>query len=1049
MVSRMKTEISDKSIRYEGDKTVFIDYSDPENIYSYYRWDEKGRAIEKAGLCCGIQSTLVYDEDNNVIKRIDANGNSTTYTYDERGNMLSLTDPNGFIERYTYDADFNQVSSFTDKNGNSYSYSYDGNGNLLEINGPIGFRNTYTYDKHGWITKTIDANGNTMFTFYNPDGTTQKVLDAAGYTTSYTYDICGNIISKTDGRGNTTTFFYDQNNRNTSVIDALGNTTSYSYDNLGNIVRKKNAKKQIYTYSYDALGNILKRVDPQGGIYKYTYDGRGNIIMVKDPIGNLQTIKWNENNRMIAYTNGEDETTSYDYDANGNLVKIFHPNGNVETYEYDSLDRIVQLSDNMGILVRYTYDNNGNILTETDGLERTKSYVYDELNRRIEEMLPSGVSAKYTYDSNSNLIIFTDPKGNSTYYTYSSLNKILSHTDALNAMTKYEFDGNGNLVKILDAKGNPTTYTYDALDHITAITFANGLSLQYTYDELGRIIASKDRAGHGFKYTYDKLGNFITKTYPDGTYDSFTYDGKSRLLSAINKNATVSFSYDRAGRILSESLNGKVTSYSYDVASGRRFLTYPSGMKVVERRNARNLIHSILQNGREVAMMEYNVSGQKNKQLFANGITTKYGYNENGWLRSIKSDQDIIAFVMDYDFIGNINHRQDLLNINLSESYDYDDIGQLTSFKRGTIVDKTYQFDILGNRVKVIENGITTNYKSNNVNAYTHITGGLNLTPQYDENGSLTNDGNHTYVYDFNNKLISVDNDVVTYKYDALGRRIAQNSTLFFYAGDQMVEEIIEGVSTSYLYGNRIDEVLQMKRGEDEYYYHSNHLGSIVALSNSDGMLVERVDYDVYGKPIFKNAIGNIQEKSSINNTILFSGREYDEKIGIYYYRSRFLHPDLGRFMQKDLYTYIDGMNDYSYVTNRVISYFDPFGTKTVPGPNMVAKGAGGLLIGVGIVALAPVEIPVVAGAAIVFGAAGIGAIWGTLEDEGRPTPRNPFDGLGNQDYQLSDDDIHQLMESCCKRNGYTSGSAFNSCMSGQNCCTPYGVMQSYYRHKY
>ena len=96
----MKTEVSDKSIRYDGDKTVFIDYTEPQNQYSYYRWDDKGRVIEKVGLCCGIQSTLEYDEDDNVIKRTDANGNVTSYTYDDRGNMLSLTDAMGNTERY-------------------------------------------------------------------------------------------------------------------------------------------------------------------------------------------------------------------------------------------------------------------------------------------------------------------------------------------------------------------------------------------------------------------------------------------------------------------------------------------------------------------------------------------------------------------------------------------------------------------------------------------------------------------------------------------------------------------------------------------------------------------------------------------------------------------------------------------------------------------------------------------------------------------------------------------------------------------------------------
>lgn len=922
MVSRLKTDVSDKSIRYDGDKTVFIDYTAPQNQYSYYRWDDKGRVIEKVGLCCGIQSKLEYDEDDNVIKRIDANGNATTYTYDDRGNMLSLTDAEGNTERYTYEENFNQVTSFTDKNGNSYRFSYDSKGSLTSITGPLGFSNSFTYNDKGWPLTTTDANGNVTLTTYNNDGTTERVMDAAGYYTSYTYDGCGNIITVTDGRNNVTTYAYDKNNQITSQKDALGNTTTVSYDKVGNIVRVKDAKSQIRAYTYDALGNVLTQTDPQGGVHTYTYDGKGNVLSVKDPIGNTQTFTWNEKNKLLTQTNAAGETTTYDYDAKGNLISVFQPNGNVLQYFYDNLDRIEQLSDNMGLIAKYTYDGNGNQLTVTDGLDRTMTYTYDALNRRTTEALPSGATTKYEYDGNSNLLIVTDAKGNATTYTYSSLNQQLTHTDALNAKTQFEYDANGNLAKATDANGNATTYAYDALNQNTAITFANGLSLQYTYDELGRVVASKDRAGREFKYAYNPLGNLLTKTYPDGTTDKYTYDGISRTLSAINKDATVNFTYDNAGRLLSETLNGKVTSYSYDVAAGKRTLTYPSGMKVEEHLNARDLITSILQNGEEVVTMAYNAAGQKTTQGYANGITTTYGYNENGWLSSIVADHDIMNLQMTYDPIGNMTERKDMLDNTRTESYGYDVISQLTSFKRGTTVDKSYQFDLLGNRVKVLENGIATNYTSNNVNAYTSITGGLNFTPQYDDNGNMLNDDKHTYAYDFNNKLVSVDETVGTYKYDALGRRIAKNNTLFYYVGDQMVEEITDGATTSYLYGNNIDEALQMKRGDDVYYYHANFVGSIMAITSKQGDNIESIDYSAYGMPSFFKNGEKIQE-SSINNTILYAGREYDMGCSVYYERARILHTSIGRFMQKDPIQYLEMTEDYVYARNSPIVLHD------------------------------------------------------------------------------------------------------------------------------
>lgn len=952
MVSRMKTDASDKSIRYEGDRTVFIDYTAPKNQYSYYRWDKKGRVIEKVGLCCGIQSKLEYDDDDNVVKRTDANDNVTTYTYDEHGNMLSLTDAMGYSERYTYSNDFNQVTSFSDKNGNSYRFSYDGNGNLTSLSGPLGFSNTFTYNEKGWPVTTTDANGNVTRTTYNADGTTASVMDAAGYATSYTYDIAGNILTLTDGRNNTTTYAYDKNNRITAQTDALGNTTTLSYDKAGNVVRMRNARNQITAYTYDALGNILTKTDAQGGTATYIYDGKGNVVSVTDPIGGKQTFTWNEKNKLLTQTNAEGETTSYDYDAKGNLTAVFQPNGNVINYLYDRLDRIEQLSDNIGVIAKYTYDGNGNQLTVTDGLDRTMTYTYDALNRRTSEALPSGATTSYTYDGNSNLLTVKDAKGNTTAYTYSSRDEQLTHTNALNAKTQFDYDGNGNLTRATDANGNATSYTYDPLNQNTAITFANGASLQYGYDELGNMVMSKDRAGNEFKYTYNALGNLLSKAYPDGTTDSYTYDGISRMLTAVNKDATVKFAYDLTGRLLSETLNGKTTGYSYDVAGGKRTLTYPSGMKVEEHLNARNLITSIFQDGDEVVTMEYNAAGQKTRQTYANGITTDYGYNENGWLSTIKDDHDILNYAMTYDAVGNMTERADLLNANRTESYGYDVISQLTSFKRGSTIDKTYEFDLLGNRVRTLENGVVTTYASNNVNAYTNISGGLNFQPQYDGNGNMLNDDNHQFTYDYNNKLVCVDNNAGTYKYDALSRRIAKNNTLFYYVGDQMVEETTGGVTTSYLYGNDIDEALQMHRGNNTYYYHTNHLGSTMALSDASGKIAEAIAYDVYGNPTFADASGNAIDKSAVGNNILFTGREYDAEAGIYYFRSRSQHPRAGRFMQKDLLMYVDGMNDYAYVSNRIIGMIDYFGLSGIDGiggpdgnsysPNLFKPKGGG-----------------------------------------------------------------------------------------------------------
>lgn len=926
MASRLTTSVFDKSIRYDGDKTVFIDYTEPANQYSYYRWDDKGRVVEKVGLCCGFQATLEYDEDDNVIKRTDANGGISTYTYDDRGNMLSATDPMGYMERYTYDHTYNQVLTYQDKSGNQYSFDYDFKGNLTGINGPEGYSNRFSYNERGWQVTSTDANGNVSRTNYNPDGTTSYILDAAGYTRSFGYDTYGNIITATDGNGNATSYTYNANNQLLTQTDALGNTTSLSYDKLGNIVRVKDAANHITCYTYDAVGNVLTRTDAMGNVTRLTYDGKGNVVSATDALGRTTVMTYNDRNKILSQTNPAGERTSYDYDRAGNLIAVFLPNGNDVYYDYDLNNNLIEVEDKLGLIVSYAYDGNGNQISVADGLGRMVKYVYDGLNRRKSETLPSGATTSYTYDGNSNLLSITDALGNVTGYTYSSLNQQLSHIDALNATTTFEYDGNGNLIKATDARNNPTVWTYDVNNRNTEISFANGTSLQYSYDNLGNVTESRDRAGNVTKYSYDMLGRLLSKIYADKSEDTFSYDAVGQMLTANNKDAEVSFSYDMARRMLSESLNGKVTQYSYDVANGLRGYVYPSGMKVEEHLNARDLISSVMQNGSEVVTMDYNPAGQKVSQTYANGITTDYEYNENGWLSRIADNAQVIDLAMAYDAIGNIIQRKDGIDPAQTEVYGYDAISQLISFKRGTSVDKTYEFDLLGNRVRTVENGVITNYTANKVNAYTSVSGGMTFTPEYDGNGNLLNDDKHTFVYDLNNRMVSADNNAVTFKYDALGRRIAKNDITYFYVGDQMVEEYDkDNLTSSYLYGDNIDEALLKTRNDNSYYYHTNHLGSTMAITNAESKLIERAEYDVYGATTFFSESAEMA-LSSIGNNILFTGREYDSELGIYYFRARSQHPYMGGFMQHDALMYVDGLNDMSYVGNMVVLYIDPFG---------------------------------------------------------------------------------------------------------------------------
>ena len=106
----------------------------------------------------------------------------------------------------------------------------------------------------------------------------------------------------------------------------------------------------------------------------------------------------------------------------------------------------------------------------------------------------------------------------------------------------------------------------------------------------------------------------------------------------------------------------------------------------------------------------------------------------------------------------------------------------------------------------------------------------------------------------------------------------------------------------------------------------------------------ERVSYSPYGAPSFTDTVGNATPASSVGNSILFTGREYDAITGTYYFRARTQHPALGRFMQKDPLMYVDGMNDYSYVGNSAINYVDSSGFAKIKAVVSVTKAGWKLM---------------------------------------------------------------------------------------------------------
>jgi len=75
----------------------------------------------------------------------------------------------------------------------------------------------------------------------------------------------------------------------------------------------------------------------------------------------------------------------------------------------------------------------------------------------------------------------------------------------------------------------------------------------------------------------------------------------------------------------------------------------------------------------------------------------------------------------------------------------------------------------------------------------------------------------------------------------------------------------------------------------------------VVALSNNNGILTERYEYDVFGQPTIYDANGDEITDSNVGNPYMFTGRRIDTETGLYYYRARYYDQYVGRFFFEKL----------------------------------------------------------------------------------------------------------------------------------------------------
>ncbi|MEM7312899.1 MAG: RHS repeat-associated core domain-containing protein, partial [Planctomycetota bacterium] len=334
----------------------------------------------------------------------------------------------------------------------------------------------------------------------------------------------------------------------------------------------------------------------------------------------------------------------------------------------------------------------------------------------------------------------------------------------------------------------------------------------------------------------------------------------------------------------------------------------------------------------------------------------------------------IAGYFMEYDqgnrLVGLSSYRD-----GFKASYSYDNRDQLEQASYTTLTGITsqhqdflptledYSFDATGNRevngASISLPGSHNRVTGTDENAFTY---------EYDEEGNQTDrsDGS-TYEFDHRNRLDKVtkpDGTVVDFTYDPFDRLIGKqvfdaSGTLTytdarFWDGYQLALRF-QSVNTlgggsqdpvltnRYLYGDMVDMLLaedhlpqgaqQMGAGPETYWPLHDHLGSVRDIIDSNGVVREHNVYDSFGNLIFEddfNAFGeriNSDLETAIDSLFGYTGREFDEDVGLQYNRARWYDATQGRWISQDPIGFAGGdENLYGYVGNSSQNFTDPTG---------------------------------------------------------------------------------------------------------------------------
>ena len=720
------------------------------------------------------------------------------------------------------------------------------------------------------------------------------------FGTSYTYDDDGNVTSVVDLQNETTEYEYTNNNL-TQIIQNNKAKMEYEYDNYHNV-------KKAITKKEDADGNIV-----DGIVYNFTYDTYGNNTSVQVVSGNMSMSSsatyTHAGNHLHTTKDTLANTTTYCYNEDTSVLEwVQYPNDTNEsktTYTYDDMYRIKTalatvpgLSE--GTALTATYDYTGDLLTEIQTGSTTYSFTYGAFSQRTGVSIGSRPLATYAYTNDANRYLNKLTYGNQDFvqYTYDKQGRITKETYEDGSTVTYTYDNTGALSTVTDsATGRTTTYYYDLIDRI------------------GKYVEKGANYEHSVAYTYDERNNLAELVENINGVEhvtDYTYDYENRLTETNYGDVSETVQYDDFGR-----LNGTAIKQNGETVISS-WVSYANGTTANTTTTRLNDLGFYSETG-------YNIWGQY--EYDNNGNITAYTPRVESEFESAPDLDALTRMGQSFYHYDTANQlvREDNAWLGKTFVWTYDNAGNITSRKEYSYISHTAE--VSG------EPTATYNYTYGDDSWGDLLTAYDGVARTYDEIGNVLTDGTWTYTWQNGRELAAMTDGTTTwnYTYDANGMRTSRtNGTTtynYVYNGSQLTQMTVGNDTLYFTYGV-LGPITVTWNGET-YYYALNGQGDVTGIFDGSGTLVVTYAWDnAWGyNPIPEGVMASTLGEL---NPLRYRSYVYDTETGYYYLQSRYYDPEIGRFINADIYPAtgqgLTGNNMFAYCGNNPVSRKDDGG---------------------------------------------------------------------------------------------------------------------------